>query len=277
MASARVTALAAVAVLLLIATGAAAQASQTCSDTSNPLVNIDYTNAGVSACVTQRCTATLGVAPTTTTNGDCNGVATAESAVACYTLQTAYNAYYACLVRALQGTATPGLTAFGADATKFMSTPGFPYRLSLLGCYACNHYRTTVFPASGSSCTNWTCAAISSQSPTATASGRPDKGYNYRLCSTGCIAAIMMIPFVVVSCAMFLACGCCWPSPSLKTTYEAAMREEEEDKHRKRSDDEDEDDPREPADRDLNIAHEPAPANDRMNHPELDTEHSSRN
>ncbi|KAG5484949.1 hypothetical protein LSCM1_07025 [Leishmania martiniquensis] len=252
--------------VMLIAASAAAQTGQTCGVTPNPLANVDYSDAAVRACVVSRCMTTLSIAPTLTTNGYCDGVATLESSVPCATLEKGYNAYYACLVRALNGTTMPGLGAFGTEAQKLFATPGFPYHLSPLSCYACNHFRLTVFPVLGSSCSNWTCASVSSQSPSAAAYGQPDEGYNYRLCSTGCITGIMMIPFVVLTCAIFFACGCCWPSPSLKTTYKAALQEEEA-KNIQRS--EDDDGPQYRAVFDYDIAHEPAPVRYQGRHPEV--------
>ncbi|KAG5484162.1 hypothetical protein CUR178_07316 [Leishmania enriettii] len=252
--------------LMLVATSATAQTGQTCSVTPNPLAKLDYSDEAVKACVVDRCMTTLNVTCTVTTGGYCNGVATSESSVACERLEMGYNMYYACLVSALKGTSMADLGAFGKEAAQFFATPGFPYHLSVLSCYACNHFREAVFASLGSTCSNWTCASISSQSPSAPAYGQPDKGYNDRLCSTGCITGILMIPFVVVTCALFLACGCCWPSPSLKTTYKLKLQEEHA-KNVKRS--VDDDDPCEPVDRDYNIAHEPVPARSQTCHPEM--------
>ncbi|AIN96090.1 hypothetical protein LPMP_100210 [Leishmania panamensis] len=267
MAFRELTALAAVVAVtaMWVATSATAQAGQTCSDLSNPLANLDYSDAGVKACVVARCVATLNATPTTTSNGYCNGEPTSESSVPCYQLEVGYSAYYICLMRALQGTKTPGLIDVGAAATRFFNTPGFPYHLSLLGCYACNHFRLTVFPSLGSSCSNWTCGAVSSQSPSAPGYGQPDEGYNHRLCSTGCIAGIMMIPFTVAACAIFFACGCCWPSPLLKTTYKT-MLEEEEEKYRKRFD---ENNPSNPVGLYYSGVNEPAPAANQKRHSEV--------
>ncbi|KAG5488363.1 uncharacterized protein JKF63_07958 [Porcisia hertigi] len=241
--------------LALTSTDALAQAGQTCPDTTNPLAKVDYTDAAVQSCVVERCSATLGTVPTLTTSGFCNGDATTESSVECSKLWAAYSEYYACLMRALQGTTHVDLTALGAEVSKFMSTPGFPYRLSVLGCYTCNHFRLSVFPLLGSTCAAWTCATISSQSPSAPMNGQPDRGYNQRLCSTGCIASVMMIPFTVVTCALFLACCFCWPSPSLKTTYEAWLQEERKEKARGPS--VDHGTQREPTYGIYNAAHEP--------------------
>ncbi|GET86437.1 hypothetical protein, unknown function [Leishmania tarentolae] len=255
--------------VLLFATSVTAQAGQLCSETANPFVNIDYTNESVQACVVARCTTTLNITPNVATDGFCDGVATSESSVACDKLEKAYNEYYACLVRAIQGTTVVGLTHVGAVASEFFATPGFPYRLSPLGCYACNHYRLTVFPSLASKCLNWTCASISSQSPSAPAYGEPDEGYNHRVCSTGCITGIMMIPFTFVTCALFLVCGCFWPSPSLKTTYEAMLRKESSqyvghfggcNGYVRDSDG-------------FNTAHEPAPVRDQGSHPEVSAAH----
>ncbi|CAC9456727.1 hypothetical protein, unknown function [Leishmania infantum JPCM5] len=271
------TAVAAVvaATVLLVATSATAQADQMCSDPANPLASIDYSDAAVQACVVARCTTTLNVTPTITADGFCDGVATSESSAPCNKLEMGYNAYYACLVHALQGTNTTGLAEFGAAAKEFFSTPGFPYRLSLLGCYACNHYRLTVFPSLDSKCSNWTCATVSSQSPSAPAYGQPDEGYNHRLCSTGCITGIIMIPFTVVTCAIFFACGCCWPSPSLKTTYEAMLQEERR-KYR-RHPAADDDDSHDLDNGCYSLAHEPAPVSDQKSHPEVAGQHSVGN
>lgn len=262
------------ATVLLVATSATAQAGQVCIDPANPLASIDYNNAAVQACVVARCAETLHVTPTVTTDGFCDGVATSESSVPCNKLEMGYNAYYACLVRALQGTDTAGLSKFGAAAKEFLSTPGFPYRLSHLRCYACNHYRLTVFPSLGSKCSNWTCATISSQSPSAPAYGQPDEGYNHRLCSTGCITGIIMVPFIVVTCAIFFTCGCCWPSPSLKTTY-MAMLQRERQTSCMHSEEEEDDDSRDVDKGCYNVAHEPALVSDQKNHPEVVAQHSA--
>lgn len=251
------------------------QTSTDCDATLNPLASLDYTNTSIAACVSARCVTTLGAAPTSVTSGYCNGVATAESSVACGVMEPAYSAYYACLMRALAGTPTGDLATVGTQSATLISTPGSLYRLTSLNCLACNHYRLSVYPTSGSVCTTWTCGTIAAMSPTAPLVGLPDKGYNHRLCSTGCIAAMMMIPFVGVSAFMFLACCCCWPSPSLKTTYAEMLREEEVEKMRRRSDDDDE--PNQPADDDRNIVHEPAPAQEHARHPEeAASEHSSK-
>jgi hypothetical protein len=250
--------------------------NQTCAaSTENPLANLVYTDPAVEGCVRARCIATLGTVPTNRTGGYCNGEPTSESAVPCATLFDAYNEYYACLVRALQGSTNPSLSTVITQANIFLNTPGFPYHLSSLGCFACNHFGNTVFPTLGPTCSNWTCASISSQSAAATWYGQPGKGYNYQLCGTGCIAVMLLtIPFALVSASMFIACGCCWPSPSLKTTYAEVQKEEEAERQRMRSDDDDDDEDANGGPmrgNNANVAHEPVVADTNLHHPEEET------
>lgn len=268
----RVAVVAAV-VVLAVTVASAQSAGQTCTaSTKNPLASLIYTDPAVESCVRARCIATLGSVPSLRTGGYCNGDPTSESAVSCTTLFNAYNQYYSCVIRALEGSTESALAEVVQEVNMFLRTPGYPYHLSPLGCYACNHFRESVFPNLGSSCTNWTCDSVSSQSADSDWLGQPGKGYNHQLCGSGCIAAMMLtIPFALVSASMFIACGCCWPSPSLKTTYAEAQKEEEAEKHRVRSDDEDdeEDTNHEPADGDnRDVAHEPVVAENNINHPE---------
>ncbi|KPI88110.1 hypothetical protein ABL78_2797 [Leptomonas seymouri] len=242
---------------------------QTCTaSTENPLTSLDYSSPAVEACVRTRCVATLGTEPSVFTGGYCGGDAASEASVPCTQLFDAYNAYYSCVMRALQGSTVEALATVVSQVEVFMNTPGYPYHLSPLGCYACNHFRETVFPAIGTTCSSWTCKSISSQSAASSWYGQMGKGYNHQLCGTGCIAAMMLtIPFALISASMFIACGCCWPSPSLKTTYAAALAEEEAEKYRFRSDNEDDEDEDEDEDEDANrepvesvkrdVAHEP--------------------
>ncbi|KPA75905.1 hypothetical protein ABB37_08079 [Leptomonas pyrrhocoris] len=284
-AASRIAAVAAVLLLAVAALASAATDGQTCAaSTENPLANLNYTDPNVQQCVRVRCIASTGLAPTTFANGYCNGNAAAESAVACLRLYRAYNEYYSCVMRALAGSTGAGPDALVAQVNVFMNTPGYPYHLSPLGCYACNHFRETVHAAIGTTCNNWTCDAVSSQSAAASWYGQPGKGYNHQLCGTGCIAVMMLtIPFAIVSASMIIACSCCWPSPSLKTTYAEVMKEEEEEKHRVRSDDEEEEEDEEDSDADranrepvegdnTNGPHEPVVADNNVNHPDEEEE-----
>ncbi|CAD2222917.1 hypothetical protein AGDE_10175 [Angomonas deanei] len=189
-------------------------AQQTCSVTDDPYATAAVTE--LEYCVKQRCAVTVpGEEITSFTNGLCNGDGSLEKDVDCTVLLNAYRAYYNCLVHSVTFTGD-ALT----EAQLFANTPGVPLSLTNFGCYGCNNFRDVVQPAVGTTC-EWSCDTCCGQSSDRTT------GYGHVLCGIGCTTALMMIPFTVVTMALFLACCLCCSSPMLKETA-ARLQEEEE-------------------------------------------------
>lgn len=64
------------------------------------------------------------------------------------------------------------------------------------------------------------------QSPLSTTIYDDGKYYNYTLCGNGCKTGLFLMAFTIISVAMFVCCGLCWPTPSLKQTAKQYKEEE---------------------------------------------------
>lgn len=200
---------------------------------ADPFTAATMTTAPFNACVTDRCQATTGVAPTAiSADGHCDGSGAAEKAstLSCDAFMAAFEAYYGCIQRAMYTTDTA--PAYTAAYELYVNTPGFPFQLSNLSCGTCNNFEsvfaTTALPAS----CKWSCKSCCMQDPTSLVAGRPGKGFNHVLCGTGCVTSLLLMAFTIMSIAIFLSCGCWWPSPSLKTTVERLEEEQQREQTR---------------------------------------------
>lgn len=216
-------------------TSAVTVGGRTCA-TTDLLATLSMNTGAYATCLQQRCTATTGAAPTApSADGQCDGSGTAEAASTqtCDTILDAFSEYYACVLRAAKADASaPPAIRDAYDL--YLHTPGVPYHVSELPCYACTNFdsvfATTALP--GRCTAQYTCESCCGQNPTTNWFGSPGKGYNRVLCGNGCITALMMMAFTVLSALILMMCCCFCPSPSLNATVERVAREEAEEKAR---------------------------------------------
>lgn len=203
--------------------------------TDDPIASVDLSTGDYLTCLDERCMVTTGAAaaaPSADGQCDSSGATEAASTASCDTILGAFSNYYACVLRAMRN--DPAAPAYAKDAyTIFLQTPGAPYHISGMPCYACVNFdavfATTALPTTCSAA-GYTCEECCGQNPTTNWIGSPGKGYNMVLCGNGCMTAILMSAFTILTAMVFIMCGCCWPSPSLKTTVEEVRRQEEEEK-----------------------------------------------